>query len=272
MVNVSDKGNMGTLNSSMQLRSTESLSSVPRPLADIGMPVRVRYSPPLYWDTPRGVSFEDPVKGRIGHAGSMSCMQEVNSQAMTPRPRRTQTQDSPRQQRQRQRHHRKGHKVHKYHCRSRRSRSDNALHLANQSFHGDPTHRFHNDFEQPSSSRVSHNLFGANYGYRQQLFRPCPRTTSDLTLQDPGGPQIGQYMGRHEETVEDEDQFCSTCSSSSEVSEDDGYLLGEVIPRPVQLRYFDNEELRHRYSPTVMGGHSQLHACKRRKSKNCIIS
>ncbi len=269
-----DKGTMGTLNSSMQFRSTESLSSVPRPLADIGMPVRVRYPPPLYWDSTRGLSFEDPVKGRIGLAGSMSCMQEGNAQAMTPRPRRTQTQDSPRQQRQRQRHHRKGHKGHKSHYRSRRSRSDNALHLAtdNQSFPGDPIHRFHNDFEQPSSSRVSHNHFGANYGYRQQFFRPCPRTTSDLTLQDPGGPQIGQYMGRYGETVEDEDQFCSTCSSSSEVSEDDGYLLGEVIPRPVQLRYFDNEELRHRYSPTVMGGHAQLHTRKRRKSKNCIIS
>ncbi|XP_052418860.1 prickle-like protein 2 isoform X2 [Carassius gibelio] len=273
-VNVSDKGTMGTLNSSMQFRSTESLSSVPRPLADIGMPVRVRYPPPLYWESPRGLSFEDPVKGRIGLAGSMSCMQEGNNQAMTPRPRHTQTQGSPRQQRQRQRHHRKGHKGHKYHYRSGRSRSDNALHLAtdNQSFPGDPIHRFHNDFERPSSSRVSHNQFGANHGYRQQFFRPCPRTTSDLTLQDPGGPQIGQYMGRYGETVEDEDQFCSTCSSSSEVSEDDGYLLGEVIPRPVQLRYFDNEELRHRYSPTVMGGQTQLHTRKRRKSKNCIIS
>nr|AAI27390.1 Zgc:152958 [Danio rerio] len=57
-----------------------------------------------------------------------------------------------------------------------------------------------------------------------------------------------------------------------EASDDDAYLPGEGIPRPVQLRYFDNEELRHRYSPTLVGGHTQLHTRKRRKSKNCIIS
>ncbi|XP_051949859.1 prickle-like protein 2 [Xyrauchen texanus] len=273
-VNVSEKGTMGTLNSSMQFRSTESLSSVPRHLANIGMPVRLRCPPPLYWDSPRGLSFEDPVKGCMGLAGSMSCMQEGNAQAMTPRTRRAKTQDSPRQQRQRQLQHRKSQKGHKYHYRSRRSRSDNALHLAteNQSFPGDPIQRFRDDFEQPSSSRVPHHLFGANYGYRQQLFRPCPRTTSDLNLQDPAGPQIGQYMFRYGEMVEDEGQFYSNCSTSSEVSDDEAYLLGEGIPRPVQLRYFDNEELRHRYSPTMTGGHTQLHTRKRRKSKNCIIS
>uniref|UniRef100_A0A8B9LHP8 Prickle homolog 2a n=1 Tax=Astyanax mexicanus TaxID=7994 RepID=A0A8B9LHP8_ASTMX len=55
-------------------------------------------------------------------------------------------------------------------------------------------------------------------------------------------------------------------------SDDEGYFMGEPIPRPVQVRYLDNEDLRQRYSPTMMGGHSQLHTRKRRKSKNCIIS
>uniref|UniRef100_A0AAY4D8Q0 PET domain-containing protein n=1 Tax=Denticeps clupeoides TaxID=299321 RepID=A0AAY4D8Q0_9TELE len=55
-------------------------------------------------------------------------------------------------------------------------------------------------------------------------------------------------------------------------SGDEGYFLGEPIPRPVPLRYLDNEELRHRYSPTALGVHGQLHTRRRRKSKNCIIS
>ncbi|KAI4895081.1 hypothetical protein NFI96_006530 [Prochilodus magdalenae] len=268
-VNVSEKSAMGTLNSSMQFRSTESLTSAPRPLADLGMPVRLRYPPPLYWDSPRGLSFDEQAKGRMGIAGSMG-----NVHVVTPRPRRANTQDSPRQQRPRQHHHRKSHKGHKGHHRSRRSRSDNALHLAaeNQNYPSDPVQRFRDDFQRIPSSRMSRDPFGGNYGYRQQFFRPCPRTTSDLTLQDPGGPRLGQYLGRYGELAEDEDHFCSSCSSSSEASDDEGYFMGEPIPRPVQVRYLDNEELRQRYSPTMMGGHSQLHTRKRRKSKNCIIS
>lgn len=267
-VKVSDKNAMGTLNSSMQYRSTESLTSVPRPFADLGMPVRLKYPPQLYWDTPRGLSFDDPLQGRMGLAGSMG-----NVHGLTPRPQRANTQDSS-QQRPRQQSHRKSHKRHRGHHRSRRSHSDNALHLAaeNQNYPNDPAQRFHDDFQRLPSLRMSRDSFEANYRHRQHFFRPCPRTTSELTLQDPGGPRLGQCMGRFGELAQGEDHFCSTCSSSSDASDDDGYFMGEPIPRPVQIRYIDNEELRQRYSPTMMGGHSQLHTRRRRKSKNCIIS
>uniref|UniRef100_A0A8D0A2Q8 Prickle homolog 2a n=1 Tax=Sander lucioperca TaxID=283035 RepID=A0A8D0A2Q8_SANLU len=57
-------------------------------------------------------------------------------------------------------------------------------------------------------------------------------------------------------------------NSLPEEKGDEGYFLGEPIPRPVQLCYINNEELRHRYSPSGIA----LHTRQRRKSKNCILS
>lgn len=309
-MNVSEKSNMGTLNSSMQFRSTESLTSAPRPFFDLGVPVPLKYPPMQYWDPPRGLGFQEKGKGRAGLAGSMGNMHvtPVMEQRAPPRPRRPNEQE-PRGTRQRHRtggrhhhhhhHGQHGHHGHHHHHgqrQSRRSRSDNALHLAAQGpgtggsggsggYHGDPgqPHFFREDFhERFPLSRASRELFaGGNLGgYRQQFYpRPCPRTTSDLTLQNPGGGsgaqgRAGPYLNGYGEGEEegDEEHFCSTCSSSTEESADEGYFLGEPIPRPVQLRYLDNEELRHRYSPTALGGRGQLHTRRRRKSKNCSIS
>ncbi|TRY88987.1 hypothetical protein DNTS_021869 [Danionella cerebrum] len=263
-VNVSDRGTEGMVNSAGNFRSSESLSSIPRPRADFGVPVHVRFPAPLYWNSPRDQSLQDPFKARLAHAGSLSCVQDCSMQSQTPRPRRSQTQESPRTTRQRL--HRRSHRAHRFSQRSRRSCSDNALHLAseNESYLEDNTHRLQSDLQRPSTSRFVHNLSGRNYGYGQQFFRPCPRTTSDLALQDPGAPRPGLYMGRFREMLEDQDQSCSTCSSSSETSEENGFPPGEGFPRPVALRYYD--------SPTLMSGHTQLHTRKRRKSKNCIIS
>lgn len=132
-------------------------------------------------------------------------------------------------------------------------------------------------FPQPRGARDHFGGGGADSRYHPQPFRQCPRTTSDLTLQNPGAFRrmgLNQYSWDEYE----DDDWCSTCSSSSE-SEDEGYFLGEPIPRPVQMRYLSNQEFVHKYNGSggVAGPNNrppggQLHTRKRRKSKNCIIS
>ncbi|XP_010213484.1 PREDICTED: prickle-like protein 2 [Tinamus guttatus] len=97
----------------------------------------------------------------------------------------------------------------------------------------------------------------------------CPRTVSDLALQNHLGERWGPYFAEYD--------WCSTCSSSSE-SDNEGYFLGEPIPQPARLRYVTSEELLHKYGSysvpksSTLGGRGQLHSRKRQKSKNCIIS
>lgn len=184
------------------------------------------------------------------------------------------TEDAPEDTPQRRRHHH-----HHRSRRSRRSRSENALHLAAERRERPlerPQLRVREDYDQFPPPRGAREPFGGGgRRYQPQPFRPCPRTTSDLTLQN---PMANRRLGPYWDDYEDEDEWCSTCSSSSE-SEDEGYFLGEPIPRPVQLRYLSSQELIHKYSSTGVGGPhplggrgGQLHTRKRRKSKNCIIS
>ncbi|NXA37768.1 PRIC2 protein, partial [Eudromia elegans] len=97
----------------------------------------------------------------------------------------------------------------------------------------------------------------------------CPRTVSDLALQNHLGERWGPYFAEYD--------WCSTCSSSSE-SDNEGYFLGEPIPQPARLRYVTSDELLHKYGSysvpksSTLGGRGQLHSRKRQKSKNCIIS
>lgn len=176
---------------------------------------------------------------------------------------------------QRRRHH---HHHHHHFRRSRRSRSENALNLVadrRSRPQERPLLRVCEDYDRFPPPRSSRDRFGAGGGgrYPPQPFRQCPRTTSDLTLQNPGAGRragLSQYSWDEYE----DDGWCSTCSSSSE-SEDEGYFLGEPIPKPVQLRYLSNQELVHKYNGGGVGGSGRsghLHARKRRKSKNCIIS
>ncbi|KAL3977911.1 N-acetylgalactosamine 4-sulfate 6-O-sulfotransferase [Sarotherodon galilaeus] len=181
--------------------------------------------------------------------------------------------DAPEETPQRRRHH------HHRSRRSRRSRSENALHLVaeqRQRPQERPQLHVREDYDCFPPPRNARDQFGGRGGggrYQPQLFRQCPRTTSDLSLQNPGANRrtgLNQYSWDDY----DDDDWCSTCSSSSE-SEDEGYFLGEPIPRPIQLRYLSNQELVHKYNNAGMGGPNrsgQLHTRKRRKSKNCIIS
>uniref|UniRef100_A0A8C5VMS1 Prickle planar cell polarity protein 2 n=1 Tax=Microcebus murinus TaxID=30608 RepID=A0A8C5VMS1_MICMU len=97
----------------------------------------------------------------------------------------------------------------------------------------------------------------AHAGSRRDLYGQCPRTVSDLALQTPSGTY----------------EWCSTCSSSSE-SDNEGYFLGEPIPQPARLRYVTSEELLHKYGSYGLPRRPRwpLHSRKRQKSKNCVVS
>ncbi|XP_053705068.1 prickle-like protein 2 isoform X1 [Synchiropus splendidus] len=292
-VNVSEKSNMGTLSSSVQFHSTESLSSS-RPYNNnnnMYTPLQVGY-PLQYWDGPQPLSFDG--KARIGIMGSSGNLRMAPMSDRMPR-RHISMQESVSQKQQpqprRRKHHRGNnsnsqHRSGRHHKRSRRSRSDNALHLAADrptQLMELPYRRVQEDYDRFPSGHAGRELYGLDPGgYRQQPHRPGPRTTSDLTLQNAGWQPVGlggQCWG--DGYTEAADPWCSSCSSSSESEADEGYFMGEPIPRPVQLCYINNEELRHRYSPSGIPGHhgplhgpihGQLHNRQRRKSKNCTIS
>lgn len=285
-MNLLEKSNKEAAKSSVHFQSSESVHSLSasKPYMEIDPPrsthYQMQYREPLGVDKsrlPPGFFFQEEDR--------LSLVSNVNAARLPPiserhvsgvdggsgRPANVHLgapEDSP----QRRRHH------HHHFRRSRRSRSENALNLVadrRSRPQERPLLRVCEDYDRfppPKSSRDRFGVGGVGR-HQPQPFRPCPRTTSDLTLQNPGA---GRRTGLNQYSWDeyDDDGWCSTCSSSSE-SEDEGYFLGEPIPKPVQLRYLSNQELVHRYSGTGMGGSSRsghLHARKRRKSKNCIIS
>ncbi|XP_075870386.1 prickle-like protein 2b isoform X2 [Nelusetta ayraudi] len=291
-LNLPKRSHKSALTSSVHFRSTESIHSLSagKPYMEMDPPRSPQY-PLQYCDPtgggvmshlPPGFAFQEedraglvssasaarlpPItEGRVGGAGGVG--RGVDAIDDTP-------------QRRRPPHHH-----HHRSRRSRRSRSENALHLVAERRARPPERpplrlsaEDYDRFPPPRGARERFISGGGAAGgggrhHYQQPFRPCPRTTSDLCLQNPGpGRRSGLNQYRWDD-YEDEDDWCSTCSSSSE-SEDEGYFLGEPIPRPVQLRYLSNQELVHKYNAGVGGASrgAQLHSRKRRKSKNCIIS
>lgn len=291
-MNVSEKSNMDTLNSSGQFRSSESIHSLNanQSYMEVIPPRSSQYQ----------VQFCDPPGRAIGmgmnqlspgftfqEEDRISLVSSANAARLPPISERriggimagagvggrgsAVRIDAPQDTPQRRRHH------HHRSRRSRRSRSENALNLVADR-RARPQERqqmrVQEDYDRFPPPRSARDHLGGGVGrYQPPLFRQCPRTTSDLTLQNPGASRrtgLSQYSW---DDYYDDDDWCSTCSSSSE-SEDEGYFLGEPIPRPVQLRYLSNQELVHKYN-AGMGGPNrsgQLHTRKRRKSKNCIIS
>ncbi|KAJ8257287.1 hypothetical protein GJAV_G00183980 [Gymnothorax javanicus] len=225
-VNVSERSPIGTLDSSVPFRSSESLRSL-----SVEAPVRLQY-PLGYWGNPQGLAFQGV---SAGCHGAMAPASEQTRRRALERPNLE------------HRHPRSS-------AHSRRSRSDNALHLAAE--------RHDHDFPQLQYHLPLHR---GGAGLRRDLYRPCPRTTSDLSLLTPAGRRLGTF------SMEERADCWSTCSSSSSQSEGDGYYLGQPIPRPVQLCYLTNEELLHKYGAPGMGG-TPLGGRRNRKSKNCIIS
>ncbi|XP_030357495.1 prickle-like protein 2 isoform X1 [Strigops habroptila] len=262
-MNVSEKmSNMGTLNSSVQFRSAESVRSL------LSVPQYQDMEPNLHnLASPLGYR-ERPAHGRMhqsfdygsGVPGSKLGAQEgLRHAPMSERTRRrTNLRDDDR--------HYRPHRPR----RSRRSRSDNALHLASEQCYRlkeRPSLRAREDYDQFMHQRSCRET--VEQGPRRDVYGHCPRTVSDLALQNHLGERWGPYFAEYD--------WCSTCSSSSE-SDNEGYFLGEPIPQPTRLRYVTSEELLHKYGSysmpksSTLGGRGQLHSRKRQKSKNCIIS
>ncbi|XP_043933864.1 prickle-like protein 2 isoform X2 [Protopterus annectens] len=262
-VNVSERvSNMGTLNSSMRYRSTESIRSLASAQRYQAIePNRELHQHPMqYREYP--AHGRKPLGFRYDSEVSLNRMPSQSSAQLPPMSER------PLRRMRAQENHHRGHRRHKTR-KSRRSRSDNALHLA--------TEQNYRLFERPPFyTREDCDQFMMQGGTREALqneqrrYSQCPRTTSDLTLQNPFNEKWRPYFNEH-------DDMCSTCSSSTD-SDAEGYFLGEPIPRPTQLRYITNDELVHKYGgpglpdSSMLVGRGQLHNRKRRKSKNCIIS
>ncbi|XP_071377353.1 prickle-like protein 1 [Centroberyx affinis] len=153
------------------------------------------------------------------------------------------------------------------HHRSRKARSDNALHMV-------PLERAQRPYEPQQQSLMNPQggaLFTQPSSHRLPL--AYSQTRSDYTLQSSaqGDPRVEHFMGLYR----DEDDWCSTCSSSSSDSEEEGYFLGQPIPQPRaagRYQYYAED-----YPTRVTALSSQSHGSRtaRRKShraKNCIIS
>ncbi|XP_055984935.1 prickle-like protein 2 [Sorex fumeus] len=264
-VNVSEKlSHVGTLNSSVQFRSAESVRSLlsapqyPEPpggLLQLGRPAgyrdrQARARAPRSFD----LDFAFEAGARPGPEGA-------RAPPLSERPRRR---AAPRDDPRRPRPHRPR--------RSRRARSDNALHLAGARealarLQERPPPRAREDLGPFARQRSFQGSPGP--GPRRDPHGACPRTVSDLALQSALGERWGPRPA--------ECDWCSTCSSSSE-SDGEGYFLGEPIPQPARLRYVTSDELLHKYSPyglpqaSALGGRGPLHGRKRQKGKNCSIS
>lgn len=280
-ISLLEKSNKDAVQSSVHFQSSESIHSVSasKPYMEIDPPRSAQYQM-QYRESASVGNARLPPGFLFQEEDRLSLVSSVNAARLPPISERHVSgaggraanvhlgtrEDAP----QRRRHHH-----HHHFRRSCRSRSENALNLVadrRPQPQERPLLRVCEDYDRFPPSRSSRDRFGVGR-YQPQAFRQCPRTTSDLTLQNPGpGRRTG--LNQYSWDEYDDDGWCSTCSSSSE-SEDEGYFLGEPIPKPVQLRYLSNQELVHKYSGTGMGGSSRsghLHARKRRKSKNCIIS
>uniref|UniRef100_A0A8C7AWH5 Prickle planar cell polarity protein 2 n=1 Tax=Neovison vison TaxID=452646 RepID=A0A8C7AWH5_NEOVI len=264
-MNVSEKlSNMGTLNSSMQFRSAESVRSLlsAQQYQEMEGNLHQLGNPIGYRDLQSHGRLHQSFDFDGGMASSK--LQGQEGMRIQPMSERTRRRSTSRDDGRRFRPHRSR--------RSRRSRSDNALHLASEReaisrLKERPPLRAREDYDQFMRQRSFQESLGQ--GSRRDLYGQCPRTVSDLALQNAFGERWGPYFAEYD--------WCSTCSSSSE-SDNEGYFLGEPIPQPARLRYVTSDELLHKYSSyglpksSTLGGRGQLHSRKRQKSKNCIIS
>lgn len=157
-------------------------------------------------------------------------------------------------------HHRQGR-----HHRSRKTRSDNALHMVPLEKAQRPYVPQQCGLANPPCGAMllqhpSHRLPVA-YSQTQSDYMPKGSTQGD--------PRVEHFMGFYR----DEDDWCSTCSSSSSDSEEEGYFLGQPIPQPRAAGHYYAEDYPTRV--TALSSHSygsQTGRKKTHRSKNCIIS
>lgn len=160
----------------------------------------------------------------------------------------------------RQIHHRPGRRH-----RSRKTRSDNALHMV-------PVERAQRSFE-PQQQGLGNPPCGAMHLQHPSHILPLAysQIRSDYMLQSAtkSDPRVEHFMGLYR----DEDDWCSTCSSSSD-SEEEGYFLGQPIPQPrvVGRYYAEDYPTRVTALPSLSHHGPQTGLRKSHNSKNCIIS
>uniref|UniRef100_A0A8C1I4I4 Prickle-like protein 1 n=2 Tax=Cyprinus carpio TaxID=7962 RepID=A0A8C1I4I4_CYPCA len=242
--------NMGTLNSSMLHRSTNSLKNLTSELERVEVieeeeqeqvvPLpEERPKPPHLpvlrrsksQSKPQQVKFSDDVvdNGRYDDL-------EVRRPPMSERTRRRAYHFDEQDQQRHRHHHRR---------RSRKSRSDNALHMV-------PKEKARRCFKE--DCRQHGPDLNTHYG------RPSyAHTDSEYGLHNQAAERFLRLYG-------DEDHWCSTCSSSSSESEEEGFFLGQPIPQPRQPRYqYYTDDL-------PFGTRTKSKQKRGRKGKNCIIS
>lgn len=252
-VDCEKNSNMGTLNSSVLHRSANSLKSLASEQGQDVSPISKAEEVPLPDTRPKS---------------NMPALRRTRSQAKTQQVKfsddvvdNSQYELPPRQPPMSERTRRRayhfeeqgqdlnlGRHHHHRRRRSRKSRSDNALNLL-------PKERV------PKAYKLDAR------GNGHQAFHGHPNTMSQYGLQ---GPAMNRFMGLYG----DEEDWCSTCSSSSSDSEEEGFFLGQPIPQPRPHRHFYMEDL-----PTSVVGmgspYSQRIKSKKKKGhkgKNCIIS
>lgn len=242
--------NMGTLNSSMLHRSTESLKSLSSELCQgealpeekpVHIPVLRRSKSQ---SRPQQVKFSDDVIDN-GNYENLDIRQPPMSERTRRRVYHFEDQGKKHQHRRR---------------RSRKSRSDNALHLVAER-KTSPKERL--NFYSPQD----YDKFVQN---KTRAVRACtPNSYSHYT---PITSDYDQFLGFF---GDEEDSWYSSSSSSD--SEEEGYFLGQPIPQPRSVRYpYYTDVLA---SPTAELPSSQFgprttKSKKRKvhKGKNCIIS
>ncbi|XP_053740676.1 prickle-like protein 1a isoform X1 [Synchiropus splendidus] len=226
--------NMGTLNSSMLHRSATSLVSEQEERVPEELPESRAPAPRRTRSQSRTqqVKFSDDVL-YDGCYGNLPPRQPP----MSERTRRRAHHFEEQGQEVRSHHHRRH--------RSRKSRSDNALNLLPK--------------DRRQVYRVSSR--GQSCGQKApQGFSGPLDTMSDYRLQG-----LRKYW-------EDEDDWCSTCSSSSSSdSEEEGFFLGQPIPRPHRL-YRPEELPVEGVCSSFQAQRTKSKKKKGRKGKNCIIS
>ncbi|XP_043936133.1 prickle planar cell polarity protein 3 isoform X2 [Protopterus annectens] len=150
---------------------------------------------------------------------------------------------------------------------SRRAHSDNALHLATEyrSHSRDrPSLYSKEEFEKMMAAQEGATEY-SNRALNKTGTAQCPPSTVDLHVRNRiGDPYHGLYCT--------DDDWCSTCSSSSD-SEEEGYFLGEPIPLPPYLQSSTSRDPRTLSSPTLQSkGMRKVHRKGSRRDKNCIVS
>lgn len=157
-------------------------------------------------------------------------------------------------------HHRHGR-----HHRSRKTNSDNALHML-------PLDKAQRPYEPQQPMPVNPPCGAMLLQHpAQRLPLAYSQTRPDFMLQGAtqGDPRLEQFMGLYR----DEDEWCSTCSSSSSDSEEEGYFLGQPIPQPRPVGRYYTDDFPTRVTALSSQSHGkQTGRRKRHRSKNCIIS